>query len=183
MLYFFIMKHVTWGQRVSELNAYVFLFIVYLSLLMSNDFNKRNKTVFLVIIYADSFKRFAKIIALTPASVVHTTCLVSWYCVAVCSLFFILHLMSWPTVSRFVCGNIKKTNLFEIQHFESSVMVFFRLNPYTEKKDNSKDNVLYMHFTCFFKNSNTIILHDLFSRANLLTYWIKKMTLIQDFVS
>ena len=41
----------------------------------------------------------------------YTTCLVSCYCVAVCSLFFILHLMSWPTVSRFFCVNIQKTQI------------------------------------------------------------------------
>ena len=116
------------GQRVRELNAYAFLFIIYhayLSLQMSNDFNKRNKTVFLVPSYADSFTRFAKIIALTPASAVHTTCLVSCYCVAVCSMFFILHLMSWPTVSRFVCFNIKKTNIIRNTTFRIKRLIFW----------------------------------------------------------
>ena len=96
----------------------------------------KKKLVFLVPIYADSFTRFAKIIALTPASAVHTTCLVSWFCVAVCSLSFIL--MSWPTVSRFVCFNIKKNKYNSKYIISNQAFNFLRLNPNTEKKDNSK---------------------------------------------
>ena len=124
---------------ISELDACAFMYIKttchYKCRMIST---KGNKTVFLVPIYADSFTRFAKIIALTPASAVHTTCLVSWYCVPVCSLFFILHLMSWPTVSRFVCVNIKKNKYIRNTTFRIKRYNFFRLNPYTEKKDNSK---------------------------------------------
>ena len=157
----------TWceGQRVSKLDACAFMYIKttchYKCRMIST---KGNKTVFLVPIYADSFTRFAKIKALSPASVVHTSCLVSWYFFAVCSLFFILHLMPWPTVSRFVCVNIEKNKCnFEMRYFESSVM-FLRLNPYTEKKDNSKTTFnicIYM-----FVLTKIHIMHDLFTRSN-----------------
>ena len=122
----------------------------WLSVITNVKWFQQKETVFLVLIYADSFTRFAKIIALTPASAVHTTCLVSWYCVAVCSLSFILHLMSWPTVSRFVCVHIK-TNIISKYNISNGALYFLRLNQYTEKKSNSKQRFIHAFYMFFFK--------------------------------
>ena len=122
----------------------------WLSVITNVKWFQQKETVFLVLIYADSFKRFAKIITLTLASAVHSTCLVPWYCVAVCSLSFILHLMSWPTVSRFACANIKKkTNVISKYDISNQALCFWGWILTRKRKIIQKQRLVYA-FTCLF---------------------------------